>query len=82
MSINATTAMGQASSTASNYFDQAVRDVERKYQNASDDAKCQAAATITLAASIDFLAAVVGGSVDDTPLQDALANVALFVRDK
>lgn len=76
MSMNAENAIKQAGSNASNYFDKAVKDVEREYQNASDDAKCQAAATIALAASLDFLAAVVGGSVESIPLRAALQNIA------
>lgn len=78
MTMDAMNAMSQASGTASNYFDRAVKDVEENYPNASDDAKCQAAATIALAASLDYLGAAVSGSISGTALQNALDNIATF----
>ena len=66
------TAMSQAGGTASEYFSRAIKDVERAYPKASDDTKCQAAATLAIAASIDYLSATLGGVINETAIQGAL----------
>jgi hypothetical protein len=57
------TAMRQAAITANGYFMDSVTVVEGEYPKASFDAKAIAASNLAIAASLDYLAAVLGGHI-------------------
>ena len=57
------TAMRQAKETAYWYFKDAVSAVEEMYPSASPEAKAIAASNMSIAASLDYLAAELGGRI-------------------
>jgi hypothetical protein len=57
------TAMRQAAATAIGYLMDSVAAVEETYPKASHDAKAIAASNLAIAASLDYLAAQLGGCI-------------------
>jgi len=57
------TAMRQAQETAYWYFKDAATAVEELYPKASDESKVIAASNLAIAASLDYLAAALGGHI-------------------
>jgi hypothetical protein len=57
------TAMRQAKATAYFYFKDAATAVEETYPEASQDSKAIAASNLSIAASLDYLAAELGGRI-------------------
>lgn len=58
------TAMRQAQETAYWYFKDAVTAVEEVYPEASQETKAIAASNLSIAASLDYLAAMLGGCIE------------------
>lgn len=61
--MEAETAMRQAAITANCYFMDSNTAIEREYPKASQDAKAIAASNLAIAASLDYLAAELGGRI-------------------
>ena len=57
------TAMRQAKETAYWYFKDAVTAIEEIYPEASPETKAMAASNLSIAASLDYLAAELGGRI-------------------
>lgn len=60
------TAMRQAKETAYWYFKDAVATVEEHFPGAHQDSKAIAASNLAIAASLDYLAAALGGHIRDS----------------
>jgi hypothetical protein len=74
--MKADTAMNQADSTASFYFVKAVTRMQDEYPEASIDTILNAASRLAIAASVDYLAGIISGSVEETPIQNALEAIS------
>lgn len=61
--MSAETAMRQAQETAYWYMKDAASAVEELYPKASDESKVIAASNLAIAASLDYLAAALGGHI-------------------
>ena len=77
--MDAMTAMRQAHIIAGVYFDELDEKLKGRYPKLPDEKRLAIVAQLCTSASIDYLAAMIGGGIENTPINEFLGNTVFSV---